>query len=80
MTSVNMCRLDFVLDDEDPDDDEDDEDFDEDDDAEDDEDEEDDDVETWQVPGIDERLNSSDFLTSGSEVPRLCEFPAQPSW
>ena len=49
VTSVDICRVAYVLDDEDPDDDEDDEDFDEDDDAEDDEDEEDEEIETWQV-------------------------------
>src|SRR3954466_4047740 len=31
-------------------------------------------------PRIDERLNPTDFLTSGSDVSRLCAFPAQLSW
>lgn len=52
VTSADICRVDYVLDDDDPDEDEDDDDFDEDDDdPEDDEDEEDEDVETWQVAG-----------------------------
>ena len=54
VTSVHICRVDYVLDDEDPDDEDFDEDDDEDeDDPEDDEDEEDEDIETWQVgPGL----------------------------
>jgi hypothetical protein len=52
VTSDDICRVNYVLDDDDPDDDEDDDDFDEDDDdPEDDEDEEDEEVETWQVSG-----------------------------
>ena len=52
VTSVDIYRVNYVLDDDDPDEDEDEDDFDEDDDdPEDDEDEEDEDIETWQVAG-----------------------------
>ena len=49
VTSVDICRVDYVLDDDDVEDEDDDDVDDDDDDGEEDDDEEDEDVETWQV-------------------------------